>query len=278
MRMSTATQPVLFLSHGSPMLALEPGPPGALMSRLGKVLGRPEAVLVASAHWGTALPEVGSAERPATIHDFRGFPAPLYDLRYAVPGAPAIAERVLLTLRQAGFAAELAPRMGLDHGAWVPLRYLFPAADIPVLQLSIQPHLDARHHHALGRALEPLTRAGLLVVGSGGISHNLREYRPQLEQEPAPAWMRAFVEWMAAAIERNDLEALLDYRRLAPEAVRNHPTDEHLLPFHVALGAAHGRAARRLHSGTTYGLLAMDSYGWGLPAAAGDLPIAVEPT
>jgi 4,5-DOPA dioxygenase extradiol len=259
--------PFLFLSHGAPTLALDPGPPGELMQRLGRQLPRPAAILVVSAHWGTAAPALSAAALPETIHDFYGFPAPLYALRYPAPGAPQIAARALDLLRAQGHAASLDPDQGLDHGAWVPLRFLFPDADVPVLQLSLQPHLDARHHYEIGRALAPLAQEGVLVIGSGGISHNLREYRPGAERSPAPAWMQVFVEWMADALAAGDVEALLDYRRRAPEAVRNHPTDEHLLPLFTALGAAGTQAVRRHTTGETYGLLAMDSFSWGLPAA-----------
>jgi len=261
-------QPSLFISHGSPMMSLEPGPTAPFLQALGPALARPDAIVVASAHWETDLPMVTGTNRPETIHDFYGFPEALYKLLYPAPGSPALAEDILSLLNDAGFKAAIDPRRGLDHGAWVPARLMFPAADIPTLQVSIQPDRDAAYHVRLGQALAPLRERNILVIGSGAITHNLRELdRSAIDAPPAPFAAR-FDGWMRERVAEGDLDALLDYRARAPEAVRNHPTDEHLMPFYVALGA--GMAAdtafpahRLLHTATTYGALAMTAFAFG---------------
>ena len=242
-------------------MALEPGQAGAALTRLGRELSRPAAILMVSAHWETARPAVSTAEKPQTIYDFGGFPAELYRLQYPAPGAPALARRVEEVLGASGVIADLDPLRGLDHGAWVPLRYLFPDADVPVTQLAIQPHLDPAHHYRVGEALRPLTQEGVLVIGSGSMTHNLREVRFDAPKGDSAAYVGEFQAWIQATIAANDTAALLDYRKLAPGAVRAHPTDEHLLPLFVALGAAGaGSVAKRITNEITYGVLAMDTY------------------
>ena len=253
------TMPTLFISHGAPMLAVEPGEAGAALAALGRSLPRPKGIVMVSAHWETRAPMVSTAERPETIHDFGGFPDELYRIRYPAPGAPELARRVKQVLDAAGLPAGLDPARGLDHGAWVPLLYLYPDADVPVTQLSIQSHLSPVHHYRLGEALRPLLDEDVLVIASGSLTHNLREFRARSGRvEP---YVRAFQDWMKRSIEAKDVAAVLDYRRLAPEAVRAHPTDEHLLPLFVALGAAGACAnAQRLTDEVTFGVIAMDAY------------------
>jgi 4,5-DOPA dioxygenase extradiol len=251
--------PVLFVSHGAPTLPVEPGETGASWRQLGARLPRPSAILVISAHWETPVPTVSRTVQPETIHDFSGFPEELYDLKYPAPGAPEMAQAAALALQQAGIQVELDDTRGLDHGAWVPLSLMYPQADIPVAQLSLQPDKDPAWHIALGRALRPLREQGVLIVGSGSITHNLRAVFKHPPGAPAPAWVTEFCDWMAERIKAGDLAALSAYRTLAPHAVQNHPTDEHLLPLFVALGAADKIAgAQRLNHVMTYGLLAMD--------------------
>lgn len=253
--------PVLFLSHGAPTLPLEPGETGMAWQRLGAQLPRPSAILMISAHWETSIPTVSRAVRPETIHDFSGFPEALYKLRYPAPGAPEIAQAAALALRQAGIQVQLDDAHGLDHGAWVPLSFLFPQADTPVAQFSLQPDKDPAWHVALGRALRPLREQGVLIIGSGAITHNLRAVFKHPQDEPAPQWVAEFCDWIAAKIAAGDLQALIEYRSRAPHAVQNHPTDEHLLPLFVALGAANKiDSARHLNRVMTYGLLAMDAW------------------
>jgi 4,5-DOPA dioxygenase extradiol len=223
-------------------------------------LPRPREILAVSAHWDTDTPRVSTAAQPATIHDFSGFPKALYEQRYPAPGAPQLAARVAKLLGDAGLACDTDAARGLDHGAWVPLKWMYPAADIPVTQLSVQSRRGAAHHHALGKALAPLRDDGVLILASGGIVHNLREIQWQA-REPV-AWAQSFNDWMASGVRSGAIDELLEYRTRAPDAVRSHPTDEHLEPFFVALGAG-GLPARRLELGFTYGSLGMDSYVFG---------------
>lgn len=254
--------PALFISHGSPMLALQDSPARRFLEQLGATLPRPRAVLAVSAHWETiGAPAVSLAQQPATIHDFGGFPRALFEIRYPAPGAPALAERAGALLEQAGIRAERSAGRGLDHGAWVPLRLMYPAADVPVTQLSILQGGDPAAHLRIGQALRALRDEGVLVLASGSLTHNLHEYRGQAVEAPAPAWVEDFARWMQAALENGEQAELLDYRRRAPSAVRNHPTDEHLLPLFVAMGAGGPQArATRLHASVEHGVLAMDAY------------------
>jgi 4,5-DOPA dioxygenase extradiol len=256
------TLPALFVSHGSPMMMLEDGRARRFLSGYAAELGRPRAILIASAHWETAAPRLTASARPETIHDFGGFPPALYRMRYAAPGEPALAERAAGLLREAGLAADLDARRGLDHGAWVPLSLIFPAADIPVVQLSLQSHLDAAHHYRMGEALRPLRDDGVLIVGSGSLTHNLMLLqRGAPEDVPPPDWAIAFEQWIADRVAAGDVAALLDWRAQAPNAAAAHPTDEHFLPFFVALGAAlPEERGTRVHHSHTYAALAMDAY------------------
>lgn len=253
--------PSLYISHGSPMTALQPGLTGERLAGLAAVLPRPKAIVIASAHWLSRRVQVGSATAPETIHDFGGFPAALYQLQYPAPGAPTLADRAMQLLDRAGMTPVANPDRGLDHGAWVPLRLLYPAADIPVLPISIQPDLGPTHQYALGQALAPLRDEGVLVIGSGSITHNLHDLRAGYSDERQAPYVKPFIEWIEQKLATGDIEALLDYRRQAPFAERAHPTDEHLLPLFVALGAAGAHAhAQRIDAGIDMGLLAMDIY------------------
>jgi len=265
--------PTLFISHGAPTLALEPGRAGVTFAAVAKALPTPQAVLVISAHWETSGIEVTSHPRPETIHDFGGFPPALYALQYPAPGAPAVAERVVALLAAGGFPARANPVRGLDHGAWVPLLHFYPDADVPVLQLSL-PHTAAPQVLVeIGRALQTLREEGVLIVASGGITHNLYEFRMGASSEEPYA--REFMEWFAEHISAGDLPALIDYRRQAPAAARAHPSDEHLRPFYIALGAAGAtwHRAIRLDGGVDFGVIGMDAYAFGVSDAF-SLPIA----
>jgi 4,5-DOPA dioxygenase extradiol len=262
------TAPALFVSHGSPMFAVEPGLLGPNLQRIGRGLAEVAAVLVVSPHWQTRGVRVMGTPAPATIHDFGGFPDALYRLQYTPPGAPALAAEVLALLAAAGFDAAADDSRGLDHGAWVPLRYLFPQADVPVLQVSLPADIDAAGALRLGRALAPLRARGVLVVGSGSLTHNLHEFRQHVRD---PEYAQAFADWVRDAVLRHDVDALVDYRRRAPHAARAHPTEEHYLPLLVALGVSRAdERAELVEGGMTHAVLSMDSFGFGLPEAAGD--------
>jgi 4,5-DOPA dioxygenase extradiol len=255
--------PAFFVSHGAPTLAIEPSAASAFLTSLGRALeskiGRPKAVLVFSAHWETSVPAVGMADAPPTVHDFGGFPEELYRLRYPAPGAIEAAYAAMELFAEAGIAARAEENRGLDHGAWVPLRLLFPDAQVPVTQISVQPELGPRHAYRVGEALGPLRERGVLILGSGSITHNLRELAGRPRDEARH--VTEFVEWINEQVERGDTEALLDYRHRAPNASRNHPSEEHLLPFFTILGvASRGGRLRRIHRSTTFGSLRMDAY------------------
>jgi 4,5-DOPA dioxygenase extradiol len=262
--MDTGTAlPTLFVSHGSPMHALEPGAVGETWRALAGRGTRPRAILMISAHWETRLPMLGGAEKPETVHDFHGFPAALYRLRYPAPGSPALAARAQALLKEAGFAAGIDGSHGLDHGAWSPLLHMYPAADIPVVQLSVQPELGMRHHLAIGRALAPLALEGVLVVGSGSMTHNLRDWmmlRAAAQAAPAP-YVLEFRDWVRARLEAGDREGLADYREHAPHGERAHPTEEHFLPLIAAAGAAGvGARAECVLDLVENAVLAMDTW------------------
>ena len=258
--------PVLFISHGAPTFALEPGRLGPLLAAVGRTLPRPKAVLVVSPHWMTRGVRVATTARPATVHDFGGFPRALFEIQYPAPGAPALAQRAIEVLRAAGFPAEADAHQGLDHGAWVPVRFVYPDADVPVFQVSLPAGLAPGQAYAFGRALQPLRDEGVLVVGSGSMTHNLYEFRMHGDGKAAE-YAVEFAAWVRQAVEARDDARLQQALAIAPHARRAHPTPEHFLPLLVAAGAAGaGDAVRTLEGGITYGVLSMDSFLFGEPA------------
>jgi 4,5-DOPA dioxygenase extradiol len=271
------TLPSLFLSHGSPMIALEPGAAGHFMQGLAERIdagfGRPRAVLVVSAHSLTREPVLLSAARHEAVHDFGGFDRRLYEMRYGPAGAPALAARAAALIEAAGLPVRQVDEGGLDHGIWTPLRYIYPDAGVPVLPLAWPPDWSPARLYTLGEALAPLAAEGVLIVGSGSITHNLRRVfgggglHPKVGQ-PASPESTAFRDWFAARAAAADWDALFDYRARAPFAALMHPSDEHLLPWFVAAGAG-GRAAPgvRIHASLEFGDLGMDAYAFG-PGAA----------
>ena len=255
--------PVLFISHGSPTFALEPGALGARLKAVGATLETVRAVLVVSPHWLTRGVGVMTTAQPATVHDFGGFPQPLYELQYPAPGAPEIALKAAHLLQAAGYPVGVTDRQGLDHGAWVPLMHLLPSARVPVFQVSLPHDIDAAGALRLGQALAPLREEGVVIVGSGSMTHNL--YELQRQDGPAAPYVSEFTAWMRQAARARDLPALAAYRTLAPHAQRAHPTDEHLLPLQVAVGASDdGEAWELLGDEVRYQTLSMESYAWGL--------------
>ncbi len=258
-----AKLPSVFVSHGAPTLLLDDTATRAFLEGLGATLGRPRGILCVSAHWEERRPRLTSSAAPGTIHDFFGFPPALYSLRYAAPGDPTLARRAGELLRAAGLdAAEDASR-GLDHGAWVPLRLMYPGADVPVVQLSVQSSLGPGHHLAMGEALAPLRDEGVLVLGSGGATHNLREFGRYAIDDPPVAYALEFDDWLHGAVARGDDAALAGYADVAPYGRRNHPTPEHFLPILVPAGAAgRGTPGRRIHAAFEYGVLSMAAFAW----------------
>jgi 4,5-DOPA dioxygenase extradiol len=257
--MASNVLPTLFLSHGAPTLALDPGETGAAWRKLAAELPRPEAILCVSAHWMTEEPALSAPQKNETIHDFYGFPEPLYRMHYDPPAAPELARRSRELLATSGIQSSIDTARGLDHGAWVPLGIMYPGADIPTAQLSIQMHRDAAWHYRMGTALRPLPAAGVLIVASGGAVHNLRALAR--DGGPAADWARQFDEWLAAMLAEGCTPALLDWTNRAPFAHLAQPTPDHFLPLFVALGAMRegGRGAR-IHQGFTLGSLSMAAF------------------
>jgi len=251
--------PAVFISHGAPNVILYDSPARQFLAGLGEELGRPRAVVAVSAHWEARTPTVNASENPETIHDFYGFEPLLYEMTYPAPGAPELARDVARRLESAGMRTATDDGRGLDHGVWAPLKLMYPQADIPVTQVSVQSHDTTQHHFLIGQALRDLREDNVLILASGNATHNLREMMP--DGSAPPAWVTAFGAWLRQKIAKNDTAELLDYRDRAPFAQRNHPTAEHFLPLFAALGAATpGVAGRILHSGTTFGVLEMDAY------------------
>ena len=252
----------LFVPHGSPMFALHPGAAGAAMSQLAHQLPTLRAIVVVSPHWETAVPTVGTAAQLKTIHDFGGFDPRLYSIQYPAVGCSEAAQWVIQHLRSAGFPVEASVDRGLDHGAWVPLRQMFPDADVPVVPLSIQPHLGPDHAYRVGQALASLATQGYLVLASGNITHNLRDWQLCHTQDlPTPAYVAEFSNWIHDHLVQRDTASLLNYRQLQPHSHRAHPRDEHLLPLFTALGAA-GADARPMafYRGISDHVISMDGY------------------
>jgi 4,5-DOPA dioxygenase extradiol len=231
---NTSSMPVIFLAHGSPML-LDDASWMKELAHWAETLPRPRAVLMLSAHWEQRPTTIGATRTVPLIYDFYGFPERYYRVQYPAPGAPELAQRVRALAGASGPVAEEADR-GLDHGAYVPMVAMYPQADVPVLQVSL-PTLEPGPLAALGRALAPLRKEGVLIVGSGFLTHNLRaaDFGPAPQ---TPAWASEFDQWSAEVIGRKDLDAVLDYRKRAPGVRQALPTHEHFVPLVVSLAAA----------------------------------------
>jgi len=263
--MSAPRIPSLFVSHGAPLFALDPGTTGPALRAWAEAqapASQLRGVVVMSPHWMARAPAVMTNPAPATWHDFGGFPAALYQLQYPAPGSPALAGEVLALLAGAGIEASQDAQRPLDHGTWVPLMHLYPQAEVPVVQVALPVGAGPREVFALGQALAPLREQGVLVLGSGSMTHNLAEFFGG-GREPAP-YVVEFSRWVESAIERGDRTALLNYRELAPHARRAHPTEDHFLPLFFALGAAGWGGevpvqADYLSREVMYSMLAMDA-------------------
>lgn len=246
----------LFLSHGAPDFVLRKTPAHSFLQDLGANLERPKSIIMISAHYESqnSTVRINSNPAPHTIHDFFGFPEALYELNYPAPGNPELAKQIASVLSKNNFQVRQEPTHGIDHGVWMPLQLMYPAADIPVVALSVSPQQSPRWHWQLGQTLGELP--DVVVVGSGSLTHNLRA----LGQSPESGY-RAFAQWMFERLSECDLNSLLAYREKAPFAAKSHPTDEHLLPLFTALGAA-GKPwhSKRLHHSFDLNNLSMDSY------------------
>ena len=250
--------PSLYISHGSPMLALEPGASGPALARLAAAMPKPKAIVMVSAHWESSELLVSGNPQPETWHDFGGFPRALFEVQYPAPGNPQLAADVVERLKADGLPARIDTQRPFDHGVWVPLSLMYPQADIPVVQVSLPTRGGPALQTRVGHALASLREHGVLLIGSGSITHNLRELDWHAGPESVEPWAKAFRDWMIEKLEANDEAALHDYRQQAPNAVRNHPSDEHLLPLYFARAA--GGEFSVVHQGFTMGALGMDIY------------------
>jgi 4,5-DOPA dioxygenase extradiol len=254
--------PAIFISHGPPLIAQSGGPTVDFFKQLGKTLDRPKAIICVSAHWESVQPKITGADNPETVHDFGGPPG-LFSINYPVKGNPALAAEAGNLLALAGFTAEMDPERGLDHGVWIPMMFIFPEPDIPVIQLSLQTEENPAHHFRIGNALKKLRNDGVLIIGSGGAVHNLDEvYHYKMNDRP-PDYVSAFDRWLNRMITAGDKDALLDYHRQSPEPEKCHPYPaEHLLPLFVCLGAADEYAGKMIHHSFLFGTLGMAAYEW----------------
>jgi 4,5-DOPA dioxygenase extradiol len=258
-----APLPTLFLSHGAPSLLQGRSPAREFLAKLGGEIERPRAILIASAHFEMPNPAVTAGEHPDMIYDFIGFEDELYNVKYPALGAPGLAAVAADLLVKNGFEPQEVLGRGFDHGAWVPLMLMYPNADIPVVELSIQRDGGAGHHIMIGRALAPLRDHGILIVGSGSLTHNLdASAKSNIAADAvAPDWVTGFTEWVHQKAEAGAIDDIADWWGMAPNAKKNHPTPEHFLPFPLAMGAAgEGAKGKRLHSSVQYGVLSMDAY------------------
>lgn len=260
-----STYPSLFISHGSPDIAIADTPARDFLQSFSKQENKPEAIILVSAHFEAGGVAIEADRLPQTVHDFGGFAPELYQINYPAPGNPALAERLAVLLRNAGLAAGLVHGHGFDHGAWVPLSLMYPEADIPVVMVSVDPHAGPQHHYDLGRAMAALRSENTQIIGSGSMTHNLQQafaaMRCGERQAVMPEWVSQFVDWFDQEFAAGDTQTLIDYRQKAPHAVRNHPTEEHLMPLFAALGAAgENWTASKLHSSSDFGVLSMDAY------------------
>ena len=258
--------PSVFVSHGGPNVVIEDTEARDYLSSLASLLPRPKAIVVMSAHFETDGPVVVSDPKPGMIYDFGGFQPELYEMVYPAPGDPELAGRVAGLLGDAGLSPRLMPERGYDHGTWNPLILAYPDADIPVVQVSVDPSRDAAYHFAAGQALAPLRDEGVLLIGSGHITHNLRAIFGVMRGGKAvdpelAAKVDAFTEWFAGQFGAGNRDAILDWHARAPFAVENHPTDEHLMPLFFAYGAGGANPhAERMHNSKQFGIFAWDSW------------------
>ena len=250
------TLPGLFISHGSPMLAIEAGQVGPALERIRFNLPKPEAIVVLSAHWEDDALEVSTAVRPKTWHDFRGFPEELYKIQYPAAGDPVLAEEIISLLQQAGFDAHANAMRPRDHGVWMPLLHMYPEADIPVIQLSLARFYTAKQLYDMGQALAVLRERQVLLIGSGSITHNLVELSWS-DDAVVPEWASEFRNTVAQYLQSGDYESVLDWKNL-PHLRRNHPTIEHFAPLFFAMGT--GLRMSLVHSSFSMGALGMDIY------------------
>jgi 4,5-DOPA dioxygenase extradiol len=258
--MGKQSLPTVFISHGPPTLLLEDIPAREFLKDLGKTYRNVNAILCISAHWMTSNPTVNAIEKNDTIHDFYGFPPELYQLEYPASGSPELAQKTADLINNNGFGCEIDRTRGLDHGAWVPAMLMFPNLEVPILQLSIQQHMDPKSHHSLGNAIESLRHEGVLILGSGGAVHPLG-YAPLRPGAKTDQWAYDFDSWLTKSVTRGDSSALINYSNLAPYPERAHPYPDHYMPLLITMGAAgEGAKGEVIHHSWFWGDMGMGAY------------------
>lgn len=258
--------PVLFVAHGAPLLVLEDHAYTRFLDRLGNDLGRPRAILIFSAHWESPVQLVSRVDTYSTIYDFYGFPDELYRIVYPAKGAPELADDIMQRLGDAGIAIRPEEERGLDHGAWVVLKRLYPNADVPVVAMSVNPHLPPAEQYRIGKALSDLRKRDVLIIASGGTVHNLAAVDMQNHSDVPEAWALEFENWLEDAVTAWDVDRLFRFRTLAPHAERAVPFhgQEHFIPLFYAMGAADDeRKAELLHRSFRYGTLSQSVWRFG---------------
>ncbi|MFC2993868.1 DODA-type extradiol aromatic ring-opening family dioxygenase [Acinetobacter sichuanensis] len=255
--MNLQTLPGLFISHGSPMLALDPEQVGPALQRLSLNLPQPQAIIIMSAHWESEALEVSTAVRPETWHDFRGFPQELYEIRYPAAGHPELAEEILHLLAEAHIPAHANSTRPRDHGVWMPLLHMYPEANIPVVEISLPMNMSAEQIYQIGQVLAPLREKQILLIGSGSITHNLRELSWNGDNSNVPTWASTFRNYVVSKLTHSDYGAVLDWQQI-PFVQKNHPTLEHFAPLFFAMGT--GTRFSVVHSSFSMGALGMDLY------------------
>ena len=254
------TQPALFISHGSPMMAVQQSATSDFFASLGQTLSKPRAIVVFSAHFDEAHDIViTSGDAPHTIHDFYNFPKPLYEIQYPAPGDPKLANTISEYFYKAGIKTVQSADQGWDHGVWIPLRLMYPAANIPIVQVSINTRLGAQAMYKYGQLLAPLRSDNVLIIGSGGISHNLREIFKSPATPNRVQMVNEFTHWVEQTLLAHDTPALLNYLTQAPHVLFNHPTQEHFLPLFAAMGTG-GTQVEKIFSDIEMDILALDAY------------------
>jgi 4,5-DOPA dioxygenase extradiol len=262
--------PALFVAHGSPMLGLDAGEYGETLRRFAEEIPRPETIVIVSAHWEAPGPiRVNAAARPPLIYDFGGFPRALYELQYPAPGAPALAADAVRLLAEAGLPAAPEPRRGWDHGVWIPLRLLYPKPDVPVVEASLPVPRDPATVLRMGKALAPLRSRNVLLVGSGGIVHNLGLARLDRPDARVDEWAQRFDDWVRQRVAARDEGGIARYREAAPHAELAVPASEHFDPLLFVIGASEeGEEVRVVSSGFQYSNLSLTSLAFVAPEAA----------
>ncbi|KAK7268991.1 hypothetical protein RIF29_21705 [Crotalaria pallida] len=259
-----AMKETFYISHGSPTLSIDEKIPARKFLKSWKEVfpQRPSSILVISGHWDTDVPSVNVVDHNDTIYDFYGFPNVMYQLKYPAPGAPQLAKRVKELLHASGFSrVDEDTKRGLDHGAWVPLMLMYPEADIPVCQLSISSHKDGTYHYNMGKALASLKDEGVLIIGSGSATHNLRAMDPR--NNPPPTWAVEFNSWLIDSLIGGRYEDVNQYHKKAPYAKMAHPSPDHFFPLHVAIGAAgENSKAKLIHDTWDLGSISYASFGF----------------